>query len=367
MPTTVHGIFWPWPYCLCLLFLLIFKPCYKRWGWLTSFTAILANMIILMWVSWIFIRSASFLFEIPCLFLAAGLLLTGTDKFRLLPDRSVYYFTNFISVLPALMLFAPFCYLLFITFGLGAQMPFVAVPVVLASAMLYPVLAIIFDGPRWMVTSIGLSVMVISIFTAHAKSGFDKQHPLQTNVRYRLNVDDSTADWLSDFTVTDHFSERFFPDRKTDTAFKERKRLIHAAPLLDYPPPVLNILKDTVLGDTRTITLNCSSTRPGVTAIGIMFDDGYKINQISVNGKYPEDQKPEIQHPVTNSLICFAPSKEGFVIELKMKAGDKAGLMLFDRSMGLPPIKNLTEYPEDIIPGTNFNSNTVMVRKHFAL
>jgi hypothetical protein len=39
---------------------------------------------------------------------------------------------------------------------------------------------------------------------------------------------------------------------------------------------------------------------------------------------------------------------------------------LMDRSMGLPIINGLTEYPEDIIPGTDFNCNTLAVRKHFS-
>ena len=350
-----------------ILFLIIFGPIYKKWGWLTSFCAILMNMILLMWLSWFYIRSAAFLFSIPCLFLTAGLILIGIPKFKLQPGHLGYESVNFISVLPGLLLFAPFCYLLFITFGLGEQLPFVAIPVIILFALSYPVWVNAFKFPRWVVPVICISVMVFALLLAELFSGFDKQHPLHTNVRYRLNTNDSTADWLSDFPVTDKFSIQFFPDKKIDSSFKDYPRLIHSAPVLFYASPVISILRDTVYDNRRELTLRCAPTRKDVNTMGLIFDDSTHLLHIAVNGKEPESPDQTNGNQTIKYLTLFGVPKAGFDVKLEIKAGSGLGLELMDRSMGLPGIKNLTEYPEDIIPGTDFNCNTVMVRKHFSL
>jgi Peptidase family M28 len=348
------------------IFMIVYRLIYRRWGFLTAYTGILLNIITIMWLCWIFIPSATFLFAIPCIFPAAGLQIIRTQKFKMEPWNFSAQGIRFISILPAILLFSPLCYLLFTSFGLGNQMPFVALPLVLFCAMLFPLWEFVFQIRRWISVSVFTAAFVFSLVGAGFYSGFDKMHPLHTNLRYRLNAGDSTADWLSDFTVTDKFTKRFFPDEKKDSSFKDYDRLIHGAPVLNFPSPVAAVLKDSTKDNERELVLRFSSTRAGINIMAVSFDDSVHINRVSILAEKPENTEQNNHLSPPNYIVFCAPPSEGFVLTVHLRAGENLGMYLMDRSMGLPIIKGLTEYPEDIIPGTDFNCNTLMVRKHFS-
>ncbi len=350
-----------------LIFSLIYEPITRKWGVLSSFAGVLSVTVAAIWAAYLYVPSASWLLSFPAIFLLAGYAWTLYSKKENLHRNSRDYLIRFVSIIPTILLFAPLTYFIFLSFGLGNNLPIAAALVAFAGALCYPVAGNIFKSHRWLFPSLCLGFLFFSLFMAQGKSAFNKTHPLQANVSYRLNATDSSAVWLSDYRTTDKFSSRFFPDKKIDSSIKNRKRLIHFAPAIAYAPPNAVIQKDTAYGNVRELTILFNSTRNGVNTMGILFDESTvtSLVNIEINDKRNKPESSDSQ-PVSSVLFYGIP-KQGFIMKILIKINTKLNFELFDRSPGLPPIKNLTEYPADIIPGTDFTSNTVQVEKHFIL
>lgn len=347
------------------IFSFIYQYIVKRWGQLSSFAGILFIGIAVMWAIYFFAPSASWLLFIPLLFLLAGYSFSLINQRHNIENNLRYPILSFISVVPGILLFVPLTYLLFVSFGLGTSMPFVSVLIVFIAALTYPVLSNVLKNYRWLLSLASMAGIIFLLVRAHVNSGYDQKHPLQASIRYKLNISDSTAWWISDFKTTDKFTQKFFPDKKTDTIYKNKNTLIHTAPVFSFNPPVAIVQKDTSYQDTRELTLLCNTTRNGVNNMGIIIDDSalVSVNTIEINNKPIGSKTDDKLYP--NSIIFYGVPRQGFLIKFIMPASKKAGIKLFDRSIGLPPIKDLTTYPKDIIPGQGFTDNTTQVEKHF--
>ncbi|MEO7393459.1 MAG: M20/M25/M40 family metallo-hydrolase [Chitinophagaceae bacterium] len=348
-------------------FSLIYQPILRKWGYPSSFTGILLCSVGGMWASQVYTPSASWLFFIPLLFLLAGYLWLLLTKKENDPKGFGYFLVRFISILPAILLFSPLTYFMFLSFGLGNNMPVVTMLVAFIAALLYPVVSSVFKSNKWLVPVLSFGFLFIFLLIAHLNSGYDEKHPLKTNVMYQVNTSDSVAVWLSDFLQTDGFSNKFFPDRVKDTTIRKSGTLIHAAPFLPYTPPNAVIINDTIYQDKRELTILCSATRNDVNNMGIVFDDSTSnhVQHIEINDKAMNPQNKNARF--LKRIFFYGVPQQGFLIKLITSASTKSGFKLFDRSMGLPLIKNLTEYPAGFIPGSGFTSNTTQVEKHFVL
>ncbi len=350
------------------IFALMFQPISRKWEYSSTFPGILLIGIASMWAVYIYTPSASWLLLIPLFFLAGGY---GwmINKTRVKSQKTPgYYFINFISVLPAILLFAPLTYFMFLSFGLGGMMPLITIIVVLISALSYPVLSSMFKNYRWLLPVLSLMGVFIALFIAHHNSGFNEKHPLQSNVIYRLNTTDSSADWLSNSRVIDKFTKNFFPDKRIDTTTRNDRGLIHPAPVLPFPPPTVSVVKDTFYLNNRELTLLCNTNRPNVNDMGIVIDDSTLQSVLNVELIGAEMTNEAIKNGVpVNNILFYGPPQQGFLVKFIMKSNAKLGIKLFDQSLGLPVIKGLTEFPPDVIPSPGFNSNLIRVEKHFSL
>lgn len=348
-----------------LFFSFIYQHIVKRWGQVSSFAGILLLSILSMWAIYFFAPSASWLLFIPLLFLLAGFwwLIVKQKDSNL--NNSRQQFVSFISALPAVLLFAPLTYLLFVSFALSSSTPFISVFIVFIYALLYPVFSTVLKNYRWLLPLVSLVGVIFSLVVADAYSDYDDAHPLQTNISYQLNVSDSTAHWISDSRDMDKFMKKFFSGTKADATPKNKQGLEYDAPFLPFEPPTATVEKDSSYQDTREITLLCKASRSGVNNMGIIVDDSTlaSVNAIEINNKQFAIGKRKKQYP--NSLIFFGVSNQGFSIKYTMKSTKKLGITLFDRSIGLPTVADLTAYPKDVIPGPGFNNNTTQVEKHF--
>ncbi|MEO8112233.1 MAG: M20/M25/M40 family metallo-hydrolase [Ginsengibacter sp.] len=348
-----------------MFFSFIYQFIVRTWGLVSSFAGILLLSILSMWAIYFFAPSASWLLFIPLLFLLTGfgwLMVTQRDINQ---NNLRQQFVSFISALPAVLLFAPLTYLLFVSFALTRPTPFISVLIVFIYALLYPVFSTVLKNYRWLLPLVSLVGVIFSLVVADAYSDYDEKHPLQTNVSYQLNVSDSTAHWISDFTDRDEFMKKFFTGTKADATPKNKDGLIYGAPFLSFEPPTATVEKDSSYNDAREITLMCKASRSGVSNMGIIIDDSTlgSVNAIEINNKQFTIGKRKKQYP--NSLIFFGVSNQGFSIKYTLKGTKKLGITLFDRSIGLPAIKGLNVYPKDIIPAEGFNNNTTQVEKHF--
>ncbi len=350
------------------IFSMIFQPISRKWEYSSTFPGILLIGIASMWAVYVYAPSASWLLLIPLLFLVAGYGWLINKRKNNDQKKSGNYLINFISVLPAILLFAPLTYFMFLSFGLGKTMPVITIIVVLISALSYPVLSNVFKNYRWLVPILCFAGLFISLLAAHRNAGFDKNHPLQTNIMYRVNTTDSSATWLSNSSTTDKFTKKFFPDKTIDTSVKNTRALIHSAPVLSFAPPTAIISRDTAYPDTRELTLLCNTARENVNDMGIVIDDTTRQSVLKVEIVDAEGMSEQDENTASlNNIIFYGPPKPGFLVKFTLKANAKLGIKLYDQSLGLPEIKGLTEFPPDVIPAPGFSSNLTRVEKHFSL
>ena len=348
-----------------LFFSFIYQFIVERCGYVSSFAGILLLSILSMWAIYFFAPSASWLLFIPLLSLLAGFWWLMVKQRDINQNNLRRQFVSFISALPAVLLFAPLTYLLFVSFALTSSTPFISVLIVFIYALLYPVFSTVLKNYRWLLPLVSLVGVIFSLVVADAYSDYDDEHPLQTSISYQLNVSDSTAHWISDLRDMDEFLKKFFTGTKADATPKNKQGLEYDAPFLPFEAPTATVEKDSSYQDTREITLLCKAARSGVNNMGIIIDDSTlaSVNAIEINNKQMAIGQREKRYP--NSLIFFGVSNLGFSIKYTMEGTKKLGLTLFDRSIGLPALKDLTAYPKDIIPGQGFSNNTTQVEKHF--
>lgn len=350
------------------IFSIVFQFISRKWEYFSTFAGILLICMLCMCAVYIYAPSASWLLLIPLLFLTGGYGWMTRKKENILQKTTGYYLINFIATLPAVMLFVPLVYFMFNSFGLSSAMPFVCIVIALISALSYPVLNSVFKNYRWLVPVLSIIGVFTSLVYAHLNSGFNQKHPLQSNIRYRVNTTDSSAVWLSNDMVTDKFTRIFFPDKKIDTTTKNTRTLIHSAPVISYAPPAAIIQHDTTYQNKREVTLLCKSARNNVNAIGIVINDSTLQSILNVEINNSEVVK-ETNNNTTNfnNIIFYGPPAQGILVKFTLKANAKLSIKVFDRSMGLPLIKGLTEFPQDVIPSPGFTSNITCVEQNFLL
>jgi hypothetical protein len=311
------------------------------------------------------IPTASYLLSIPLLFLlAVHIYLLGSKKYK--GNFLVVTALSITSVLPAIFILAPIIYFTFIAFGLGGNMPFVVIAAALLAGLLLPVWYAGFKTINLSLPVLALAGFILALFLGHRYSGFDKEHPLQTNIRYEEDASTGKANWVSEYTQLDKWTSQFFTNPITEQ-HDWGSRLINDAPALSLPAPEAVIVKDTIADNNRFVTVQFKPIRQAVVGLNISIKDSSKVASVSINGKSfmaMKDGKKAYHHNV-----YFAGSIPGGASVLfELPADKKLDISVSDKTIGLPSIKGFdTRYPANIIPGVNFGSNTVQVRKHFVL
>ncbi len=346
-------------------FSLIYYLVSKKIRFHSLFAGILLVATLLLDVMQYAIPSASYLLSIPLLFLlAAHIFLSGSKKFK--NSRRAVTVFNVAAALPAIFILAPIIYFTFIAFGLGHNMPLVAIAGTLLTGLLLPVWN---DGSNTINPSLPFLASVailMSLFFAHQHSSFDKEHPLQTNIRYEKDASTGKAYWVSEYAQLDKWTSQFFTNKITEK-HDWGSRLINEATSMPLPAPEAVMINDSMADHKRFVTIQFKATREAVVSLNISINDSSEVSCVSINGKSfmaMRDGKKAFHHN-----IYFGGSMPGGAAALfELPADKKLDITVSDKTIGLPALKGYdTRYPPGIIPGTDFGSNTVQVRKRFVL
>ena len=309
------------------------------------------------------VPSASYLLFIPLLFILAFRVVLMPEKNKTDNRVTRTGLLNLISVIPAIWLIAPTIYFTFIAFALGNNMPFVAIASSLLTGLLLPVLYPVFRQYKLLVPSCIFLCFAGAILGGHLSAGYSKVNPLQTSVVYSLDADSSKAKWLSDFSSVDKWSGQFFKKGIVGRSKENTSKLMSEAPVLSLPAPSASILKDTVNGDKRELSVHFSPGADNVTCINVTLNQS-DVSTLVINKeelKAMHDNKPS----GFRGIRYYGVNKNGFDLIFKMDADKKLNILVDAESIGLPAIDGFTTYSEEVIPGTDYYSNTVQVKKHF--
>jgi hypothetical protein len=269
-------------------------------------------------------------------------------------------FLQFIFSLPAILFLSPIIYFVFVAFGLSDQASAVVIVLGLFLGLLLPILDGVVRAQRWLIPAAACLFFLMSVGMAHLQSTYTEGHPLQTNLRYLVDADAGKAWWTSDFKAADYWNIQFFSKKSVTLPKGFAAALSNDAPLVDTAAPMLSLQKDTVEGGLRKVTLHCQGRANAISA-RISLSDSCPASKIFVDGKEVAGKTDKYHYLVYKGL-----EKEGFDFMLEVDPKSPLDLSVADRSLGLPIVPGFnTAYSSTVIPGPDYNSNTIQVTRHY--
>ncbi|MEE8141984.1 MAG: M28 family peptidase, partial [Planctomycetota bacterium] len=264
-----------------------------------------------------------------------------------------YLWFSFFS-LPVLMLLVPVISQMPV--ALGADLSFVMAPLVVLTLSLWiPLLGPlvgVFRGwlPAWLGASSAVLILVV------ATSGdYDAEHPHPNSIFYSLQADSDEAVWGTLDTQPDFWVETFLqqqrrlaPAGRFFPLYRQRNIWQGQAPLVDLPPPEVQVLRDESNDGERQLVLQVRSPRKAPQLFLHIFSER-PVRSLAIHGK----QVP-LQHNIHgDSLIYFGVPHRGLELVFNLDPAAALRLEIQDGSYQLPPVRpsGFRERPADTMPG----------------
>jgi len=275
-------------------------------------------------------------------------------------DRPFLYSLFQIALLiPALSLWVPIAYILFVTFS--HTVPFAAAAIIVFCApLLIPSLRIVLSFSRWAAIGMAGLLLVGGIVLAQVNSGYSKEKPLPTYLSYMLDVDANSASWVSDQEVRDEWIKQFL---KSDKKEKFEWYRGFSWPMWRGVAPVINsnmgsvkTLKDTIYNNSRFIKLL-------ITGDSTTNTIDFTLSPQTFIQKINERTLPD---GIWRLSFWSVPAK-GIEVDIKTVPGQIVSLSIIERKMGLPNSLITKSLPDNMIYGQGTMSNTTQIRRRVRL
>lgn len=309
----------------------------------------------------VYLKGGSF-FIIPVYALLASLWIATEQK-------SPSPFPFVVLALPAIWLFTP----LIKMFPVGLGLKMMVTSTVLTSLtffLLLPVFNAIKSKKRM---SFLCFVLFIGFMVgAHFNSGFDRDNARPTSLVYLLDADKQTALWATYDKVLSPWTSQYVGEHKELPPKREQQTFsskygtgfsyVSQAPLKNIAPPVVDIAKDTVIGDLRFLEINIVSQRT-VRRLEVFTNDieirNAVINDIPLSDHYLQNRK-------SNRLIThYVSDNDPTKLEIGIPRDHKLELTLYESSNDLlnHPQFTVPQRPEDQIPMPFVLNDAVIIVK----
>ena len=256
-----------------------------------------------------FLKGAGFLI-IP---VYSGLLMLASF---VITQKSKWILNLFLSI-PTLLLIAPFIQMFPI--GLGLKVLFgSAILTVLAFGLLLPVFG---SFIRKGMTSLVLLVLAIGFFAkAHYKSSYELGKAKSNSLVYILDADKNKATWATYDTNLDEWTKTYLGqnakeakdlnDNPLKSKYNSRFTYTADAPMKVLSRPIVEFLKDSVVGSHRYLKIRITPTRKvnryDVFAHESLVVQNFKANGLSLlgqkNSKYERKGKKLLSYYVVDQL-----------------------------------------------------------------
>lgn len=327
---------------------------------------------ILLLLTSVLLPGGSYLLAWPLLFTLLGLAYTFVAK-EGEADSPLKLVVLLLCATPAVVLFVPAIYMIFVALGLG-EVALVIPLVVLLCGLLIPHFALASSPRRWWLP--GGALLAAGIFLAAAvfNSGFSGQYPKSDHLFYVLNADTGKAAWASADDAPDEWTSQFFPSATPKASLKEYLPLsvssyrINPAPAVPLSPADIRVTGDSTRGDVRVLRVRVNTSHEGIS-LAVPREAKVEVLGAEVNGRRVENRGAGARSPSSWGLQFWAPPKEGFDLVLELKGAGPLPMKVVEQSYGLPEIPGTTirPRPDYIVPSTFPNSNFALVTKSYDL
>ncbi|SIQ11033.1 M28 family peptidase [Maribacter ulvicola] len=247
-----------------------------------------ANLLVAPFIIWMiicalvaaYLKGASF-FIIPLYSFLVAFYVQINQKH---PDAFLLVFLG----IPAIFIFAPFVQMFPV--GLGLKM---MVASTLLTTLIFFLLLPLVTKYRKKGALAFLSFLLFAgfIVSAHMNSGFTEDRPKPTSLLYVLDTDTNTAKWAtyehrpSDWTsqyITKKTADALLSKKTISSKYGSNFTYTNKAPLKNVPKPTIEIQRDTVVNNIRSIRLCITPNRP-INRLEV-FSNEVDILKADVNG-----------------------------------------------------------------------------------
>ena len=349
------------------VFLIIYRWLFEKNRTGSLLAAVLIIEIIGIVVMYQKMPTAVYLFTFPLLFVVVGQLAILLLQLKKTAHLVPYVAILTASFLPAIFLWVPVIYNLFLAFSIDMLIA-PGILLVLLMGMGLPLFDLVVKA-RIVINSF-LFLGFMFILLGHFTSKYNSQRPLQSDLIYALDLDKNQAFWVSNELHLDEWKRQIFNESKPQpfTAFYPRttqSHLITEAPLpeANIGKPTLFVKSDTLVNNERQLALTIGAEDPAVI-LEIMISKSDKIKFLQINDRVIDPSHVQTENK-SYRMVHYGLMEQGLSIKMHVVAGFKPELTLIAKTVGLSPI--LKDLPDYIIPGTGFNSNTCQAKQTFAL
>jgi hypothetical protein len=310
-----------------------------------------------------FLKGAGFLI-IPVF---AGLLMLTSF---VLTQKSKWILNLFLSI-PALLIIAPFIQMFPI--GLGLKILFgSAILTALTFSLLLPIFSSL---KRKGTASLILFALAFGVFArAHYYSGYELGKAKSNSLVYILDADKNKATWATYDTNLDEWTKRYLGENPKDakelssislpSKYKTEFTFTADAPMKVLSRPVIEFLKDSVVGADRYLKIRISPTRK-VNRYDILANENLVIQNFKANGLSLLGQKGSIYERKNKKLLSYyVVDQLPLEIEFNVAASSVLDLDLMESSFDLMnnPLFPMTKRADWMMP-TPFVLNDAVIIK----
>ena len=280
-------------------------------------------------------------------------------------NRNIYYLLIFLGTIPFIFVISPYITIIYHIFGLSLPIAGVGL-LMLLLLMLLPLIEGALRRFKLYISLFSAIVTILFLLIAHSKSHHSEKQPLQSNVMYACLLDEGKSYWLSAFHKTDEWNQQFFEGAVVDSIteiYPNRKGLFlkNDAEFIDFTPPELNVLFDSIADGDRHIRFSVKST---IDAGGfeLLIPNTYNISSIAVNSK-KSNSFGKLAGTSGGYLIrCLNPTDEGMIIDLKYSGEQNLAFSIIEKKLGLPLFSYIDPMPKSIIKGVGYESYVTLVK-----
>lgn len=275
----------------------------------------------------------------------------------------------FLGALPAILIFAPLMYLLFVVLGMDAiSVAVLAVLLCFFATVASPLLVMIARPLRIVVPVLVLCALALAA-AGRQLSRFSPEHPRRNSIFYSVNVDEPRAAWLSYDNAPDQWTEQFLTNSRNRGANPEltvgssRPVLAHPAELIPVAPPTAAVISDAVVNGARNLKLHIASPRNADMLLMRLPGD---VNLLSVtinNREHTIEGGADASGPWLLRYNAIPP--EGVDIELRLASAGSLRFWLGDRSLGLPEISGQSYRPRPDDMMATYGSDVILIGRKY--
>jgi len=328
------------------IFTQLYKFILKKFSLESVMSGVMIMLSIILILLYQVIPTAVFFVMFPLMLCAGGCIaaLYKTNIFIVAASSllSLWWFSSLIEQI-------------FVVFGITVEVGGVLVILALMLTMMIPVFNEIFKSSGAVTGWLSVSVFLVMFIIGHFTSGFSEKEPMQTYLSYQVQADEGKASWVT--SRVDDWNREFFPQPiESDTRISNNTELVW------YDPPVLEVVHDSTVNNTRILKLHCS-TREEAISIRVAFS-GAGVTDVAVIGPAGGRGNDNRLRGNFFTVNYAGLDSAGFDMVVETETGKTLEVTLTDRSLGLP-FDAGKGYRPDVIPGTGSFANTVQVTKTF--